>query len=214
MNRFAEPDAFEALRAHFARYVDLSDEEFARIEEYFTHRKVRKSHFLLQQGEVCRNLAFVVNGALRLYSLDDGGKEHIIQFGFSGWWISDLYSFLIDEPSINYIDALDASELLLIDRAGYESLCEDNPKFDRYFRLLLQNHHIATHRRIRASLSMSAEKKYLHLLEVYPGIEQCVAQRHLASYLGITPESLSRIRKQLAQGNKEDPDTDLDPHVA
>ena len=199
MDRPAFPHTFDALHDHLERYIDLTDEAFAASAKHFTPRKIRKSHFLLQEGEVCRDLAFVAEGCLRLYSIDADGKEHIVQFAFDGWWISDLYSFLTGEPSIYYIDALETSDLLLIDRAGYESLCADDPKFDRFFRLLLQNHHIATHRRIRASLSMSAEEMYLYLLEIYPDVTQRVAQRHIASYLGLAPESLSRIRKHLVE---------------
>ena len=190
---------FDALRAHIAKHIDLTGEEFAECAKLFTAKKVRKTHFLLQEGEDCKNLTFVFEGCFRSYSVDTNGKEHVVQFAFDDWWISDLYSFLSGEPSTYFIDALEDSEVLLIGRAGYEQLCTDIPKFDRFFRLLLQNHHVAIHQRINTTLSMSAEERYLNLIEIYPNITQRIAQRHIASYLGITPESLSRIRKRLAE---------------
>ena len=188
----------EALGDHVNRYVEMTAGEVAAAAKHFTPRSFAKGDFLVQEGEVCQDLAFVTSGSLRLYSIDANAKEHIVQFAFEGWWISDLYSFLAQEPTIYYIDALEPSEVLVIDRGGYDTLFAENPKFDRFFRVLLQNHLIATHRRIQASLSLSAEEIYTTLLATYPEIPQRVAQRHIASFVGITPESLSRIRKHLA----------------
>lgn len=190
---------FEPLRSHIARYIELTDEEFERCTQLFIPKKVRKRGFLLQEGDVCKQIAFVTKGCLRSYTVDSKGDEHVMQFAIESWWISDLYSFLSGEPGTYYIDALEDSELLLIDNGSYERLCTDVPKFERFFRLLLQNNYIATQRRIAASLSMSAEDQYLHLLRSYPNIIKRVSQRHIASYLGITPEALSRIRKRLSE---------------
>ena len=189
---------YDSLRAHIAKYIELSEEEFSRCTALFIPKKIRKKAFLLQEGDVCRHLAFVTEGCLRSYTVDPKGDEHVVQFAIEGWWISDLFSFLTGEPGVFYIDALENSEMLLIDRASYEKLCTDVPKFERFFRMILQNNYIATHRRISATLSMSAEEQYLRFVASFPDIVKRVSQLHIASYLGITPEALSRIRKNLS----------------
>lgn len=148
---------------------------------------------------MCKSLAFVTQGCLRCYTVDDKGEEHIVQFAIEDWWISDLHSFLTGEPAIYTIEALEDSELLLLERESREKLLTAHPKFERFFRLLLERHYVATHKRIIASLSASAEERYLKFLKTYPALVQRVPQNQIASYLGIAPESLSRIRKHLAE---------------
>ncbi len=193
---------FSTLRNHVAKHILLTNEEFSRSTSFFVPKRLRKNQFLLQEGEVCMYLAFVTEGALRSYTIDPKGEEHIVEFAFEGWWISDLYSFLTGQTSTYFIDALEDSDVLLIDSASYDKLCSSIPKFERYFRILLQNNYIASHRRILASISLSAEERYSRLLESCPFIAQRVAQRHIASYLGITPEALSRIRKRIPKKRK------------
>jgi CRP-like cAMP-binding protein len=162
-------------------------------------KRLRKDAYLFQEGEHAKYLAFVTKGCLRSYTIDKKGEEHIVQFAPEGWWISDLYSFLTGKESGYCIDALEESDLLLLDAGCYETLCTTVPKFERYFRILLQNNYIATHRRVVASISLSAEEQYLQMVKESPAIIQRVAQRHIASYLGITPEALSRIRNRIAK---------------
>jgi CRP-like cAMP-binding protein len=193
---------FDTLREHILQRVALTTDEFPLCTSLMIPKKVRKDTYLVQEGEVSRYLAFVTNGILRSYTIDKKGEEHIVQFAPEGWWITDLYSFLTGKPSTHFIDALEDSTVLLMDAASYEKLCMTVPKFERYFRILLQNNYVATHRRVVASISLSAEDQYLQLLEEYPTIVQRVAQRHIASYLGITPEALSRIRSRIARQPK------------
>jgi CRP-like cAMP-binding protein len=193
---------FDRLRAHVSKLVPLTDEEFPTCASMLLPKRLRKGAYLVQEGEVSKYMAFVTSGCLRSYGVDKEGKEHIVQFGLEGWWISDLYSFLTGKPGRQYIDALEDSDVLLIDSVTYEKLCTTVPAFERYFRILLQNNYIATHRRVLSSISLSAEEQYLQMLEEYPTVVQRVAQRHIASYLGITPEALSRIRNRLAKSGK------------
>jgi CRP-like cAMP-binding protein len=193
---------FDRLRAHVSKLVPLTDEEFPTCASMLLPKRFRKGAYLVQEGEVSKYMAFVTSGCLRSYGVDKKGEEHIVQFGLEGWWISDLYSFLTGKPGRQYIDALEDSDVLLIDSVTYEKLCTTVPKFERYFRILLQNNYIATHRRVLSSISLSAEEQYLQMLEEYPTVVQRVAQRHIASYLGITPEALSRIRNRLAKSGK------------
>ena len=144
---------------------------------------------------------------MRSYKIDDKGHEHITQFAFEGWWISDQLSFLTGQPSEYDIDALEDSELLLLTKQAEEEMLEKIPKFERYFRILLQNSLIATQKRLVSSLSQTAEERYNELVAACPTtLPQRIPQHMLASFLGITPETLSRIRKQKskkAQGTRD-----------
>jgi CRP-like cAMP-binding protein len=161
-------------------------------------KKVRKKQYILQEGDVCKYSTFVEKGALRAYTINDRGNEHIVQFAIEGWWISDLYSFITGEPSVYNIDVLEDAELLLLSNPAQEELIQKVPKFEHYQRLLVQGAYIALQRRLVVSLSQSAEEKYIQLTTNYPDIIQRVPQHMVASYLGITPETLSRIRKIIA----------------
>ncbi len=188
---------FDLLRAHISRRVDLTEEECELSTQFFVQKKVRKRQFLLQEGDICKHLAFVSNGCLREYTVDQRGDEHIIQFAIEGWWISDLTSFLSGKPSSHNIDALQDSEVLLLDKSARESLFESVPRMERFFRLLLEGNYVATHKRINDALSASAEERYLTFINTYPQLVEQIPQNQIASYLGITPQSLSRIRKEL-----------------
>jgi CRP-like cAMP-binding protein len=189
---------FEVLFKTINEKVTLSEEEQETCKSFFTPKKLRKKQYLLQQDDVCKYTAFVEKGVLRSYSIDEKGYEHIVQFAVEGWWISDLYSFFTGEPSTFSIDVLEDAELLLLTRTSNEELLKTLPKMERYFRLLTQNALIAFQRRVVGALSQTAEEKYNKLVSTYPHIIQRVPQHMIASYLGITPETLSRIRKQIS----------------
>jgi len=189
---------FDLLRAHIEKRIHLRDEEFSRCTQFFIPRKVKKRQFLLQEGDICRHIAFVNSGCLRAYTVDHKGEEHIIQFAIEDWWISDLNSYLTGSPATYNIDALQDSEVLLLEKSARDKLLEAVPAIERFFRLLQEANYIATHRRINNSLSASAEERYLQFIKTYPALVEQVPQGHIASYLGITPQSLSRIRKELS----------------
>ncbi|QQS36665.1 MAG: Crp/Fnr family transcriptional regulator [Ignavibacteriales bacterium] len=190
---------FNLLRNHIEKRVHLTDEEFEITSKFFTHKKLRKHQYLLQEGEACRYAGFVTSGCLRIYSVDNKGAEHIIQFAIADWWISDMNSFLTGLPSQYNIDALQDSEILLLERNDREILLDNCPKMERFFRLLLESNNIATNQRLIDSLSASAEERYLKFINTYPELFEQIPQNQIASYLGITPQSLSRIRKELAE---------------
>jgi len=177
--------------------IELTAEEKLLCKSFFIPKKLRKRQYILQEGDVCKYLAFVEKGMLRSYTIDDKGNEHIMQFAFEGWWISDQFSFLTGQPAIYTIDALEDSELLLLSKSAEEQLLQQIPKFEKFFRILLQNSLIATQTRLISSLSQRAEERYQQLVNGCPTILQRVPQHMMASFLGITPETLSRIRKQL-----------------
>jgi CRP-like cAMP-binding protein len=189
---------FELLAHSVKEKVTISEEDFEFCKTLFIPRKLRKRQFLLQEGDVCRYTAFVEKGILRNYFIDEKGNEAILQFAQEGWWAADLYSFMTDEPSRYNIEAMEDCELLLLNRSSWEVLFEKLPVFERYFRLLLQNNLIATQRRLLGSLTETAEQKYLKFIANYPDCSQRIPQHMIASYLGITRETLSRVRSQLA----------------
>ncbi|HCY75378.1 MAG TPA: cyclic nucleotide-binding protein [Ignavibacteriales bacterium] len=190
---------FSLLRAHIEKRVHLTDEEFDICTKYFVSKKLKKHQFLLNEGDVCRYVGFVNSGCLREYKIDNKGVEHILQFAIEDWWVSDLHSFLSGLPATYNIDALQDSEILLLERSAREELLDNCPKLERFFRLLIESNHVATNERIAESLSASAEERYLKFIKTYPELLEQVPQNQIASYLGITPQSLSRIRKELSQ---------------
>lgn len=188
---------FQLLRTHIEKRVNLTDEEFATIFKFFVPKKLRKKQFLLNEGEVCKHISFVNSGCLRQYTIDNKGVEHIIQFAIEDWWVSDLHSFLSGKPATDNIDALENSEVLLLEKSARDELLNSCPKMEKFFRILIEANHVATNQRISDSLSTSAEERYLNFIKTYPKIFEQVPQNQIASYLGITPQSLSRIRKEL-----------------
>lgn len=168
---------------------------------YFFRRNFEKKRFLLQEGDPCLYTTFVESGLLRSFTIDEKGSEHILQFGMEGWWVSDLYSFLTGESSQYNIEALEDSELLLITKSSWDLLLKEVPAFERYFRILIQNNLISTQRRLMGTMSTTAEERYKKLLEDFPNIAQRVPQHMIASYIGVTRETLSRLRSQLAPGS-------------
>ena len=189
---------FELLFQKFAEKIELTEEEKELSRSFFLTKKLRRKQYLLQEGDVCKYVAFVEKGLLRSFTVDDKGHEHITQFAFEGWWIADQVSFLTGEPSEYNIEALEDCELLLLTKQAEDEMLEKIPKFERYFRILLQNNLIATQKRLASSLSQTAEEKYNELISVFPDtLPKRIPQHMLASFLGISPETFSRIRKQM-----------------
>ena len=192
---------FELLSKSFKEKTSISDEEFEFAKTLFLPKKLRKKQYLLQDGDVCKYTAFVEKGLLRTFTIDEKGNDHVLQFSMEGWWIADLYSFYTGEVSPYNIEAIEDCELLLITEPNYEILLNRIPKLERYFRILIQNNLITTQRRLMDSMSVQAEEKYLKLINNFPDCLQRIPQHMIASYLGITRETLSRIRGNIAGKN-------------
>lgn len=188
---------FEVLFEHIDKKITLTKEEENKLMPFFIPKKYRKRQYVLQQGDICKYIVFVEKGMLRSYQVDDKGNEHVIQFAPEGWWIADNYSFLTGSPSSYDIDVLEDAEVLLITQTAMEEMLQAIPVMERYMRILMQNSLISMQNRIACTLVSNAEERYQGVLKALPNIAQRVPQHMLASFLGITPETLSRVRKQL-----------------
>lgn len=187
----------EKLRDYLSQYVEFSEEKWMKYENVFVHKSLKKGEFLLQPGQVCHNLSFVVSGYFRVFSISHE-KEHTTNFFFENGFASDYQSFLTQKPSYEYIEALVDSEVLQLSHSQRDEIIEKERTFARFSRLLAEKSFIALSNRTHALLNHNPEERYDELLQQRPKIFERVAQYHIASYLGITPEYLSRIRKQRA----------------
>lgn len=190
---------FEVFFSQVKDKVLLSEAEQKLVKTFFSPKKIRKKQYMLQEGNICRHLAFVEKGLLRSYNVDEKGIEHMIHFAWEGWWMADMLSFLSNEPSTYHIDAIEDAELLLISQTDFEEMLLKVPVMERYFRILFQNNIISKERRLISSITNSAEEKYIHLTATNPELIKRIPQQLVASYLGITPETLSRIKKKLTK---------------
>lgn len=175
----------------------LSEADISLLEEAFIPKKLKKRQFLLQEGEVCKYIAFIVKGATRQYTVDAKGYEHVLNLGIENWWTSDRESFHKELPSIYNIDAWEETELLLLPKAnGYYERVNTIPAFQEMRVKLDNNQHIAAQKRLNTSINYSADYRYKELIKLYPEFLQRFPQHIIASYLCITKETLSRIRHQ------------------
>ncbi len=184
--------------AYFNDHLSLTEEEIDFLNEVFVERKVKRRQYILQAGDVCKANTFVVEGCLKMYCIDETGKEHNLQFAIENWWIGDIGSFHSEEPSKLFIEAIERSTILQIRKKDQLRLFVQYPKFNRIFRVITENALVSAQRRILQNISSTAEERYLDFLHRYPQFFNRVSNVQIASYLGVTPEFLSTIRKKLA----------------
>lgn len=185
---------YQQLKESFQEHVSLSDEEWEICKNNFRPKRMLKRQFLLQEGDVCRELAFVEKGALYSYSVDSKGIQHVIRFAFEGWWMANLQSFFTKKPTRLNIEVLEDSELLVLDRKNHEKLLDEISAYERYHRIIVQNAYVALQQRVENALGLTAEEKYSRLIKQNPEFMNRVPLNLVASYLGMSPETLSRVR--------------------
>ncbi|MGL6129385.1 Crp/Fnr family transcriptional regulator [Chryseobacterium artocarpi] len=189
---------FDLLYKNISRYIDLSEEEFRKFTVPFQLKSFRKKETVLKEGDYCLFEGFVLSGCFKVYYLNENGFEQTLYFAVEGWWITDIDSLINHVPSILNIEALYDSEVLMISKKDKENLYEIMPQIEKLFRIMNQQSSVALQRRILSLTGKTADKRYLEFLQKYPGLEQKLTQQQVASYLGITHEFLSKIRKKMS----------------
>ncbi|MEM6630665.1 MAG: Crp/Fnr family transcriptional regulator, partial [Bacteroidota bacterium] len=185
----------ELVLKNISRHVDLTIEESKFLDSLFLLQAIPTKRVIQEAGKACPYFYFVNEGILRAFFVNPAGKETTIMFAVKDWWITDMYAFAHQAPAILTIESLSSSEILLLHWEKMEALLAKFPKFERFFRIIFQRAYIREQLRTIQNLSLPAEERYQNFISKYPYIEQLVAQKQIASYLGITPEFLSKIRK-------------------
>ena len=179
---------------YIRRYIDISDDELDIFHSYLKPKLVQKKEFLLKEGQVCNSRYFIIKGCLRLFYIDKKAKEQIIHFGIDSWWITDYESLINRKPSHLYIQAIEDTELLFLEKDAFEALCKELPKTERFFRMIMEKTYIAAQKRIEYMFSLSGEEMYQTFIAANPDFAQRVPQYMIASMLGLTPEFISKVR--------------------
>lgn len=187
------------LLAQIRRYIPLDEVQEKYVAALFIPKRLRQGELIEQHGELTKYMIHVNTGCLMTYYTDKDGVDHVIQFATTGWWTGDLHSLTKGVPSISTTRALNESEVLLLPKVALDQLLDKYMIFERYFRIIFQNSLITQQHRIIQSYSATAEERYLYFREKYPSLEQFVPQKYIASYLGMTPEFLSKIRRKLME---------------
>ncbi len=186
---------YTSVLKNIAKHITLNQEEESLIQSLLTYQKVPKKTKLLVEGQNCTFLNYVHSGALRAFCIDKEGKEATIMFAVSDWWITNMYCFLNQKPAMMVIETIEESCILQLSKTNFDALFERIPKLDRFFRILMQNAYTREQLRMIESLTLTAEERYDNFLKKYPHIVTHITQKQIASYLGITPEFLSTIRR-------------------
>ena len=194
--------SMDPLLSYFDRLIPLNKEEKELVVAKFHPRLYRKRQYVLQEGDVCTQFNFVVRGCLRMYKIDDQGSTHILQFAAENYWINDLGSFHSERPSELNIDALEDTMVLQINHNDLISIYKQATKFDRIFRVLIENSFVQLQKRLLQNISSTAEERYQSFLEIYPHLNNRLSQVQIAAFLGITPEFLSRLRNRRSKAPK------------
>ena len=189
----------EAIIEYFSKLLPLDNEEKEALKKVFTERRIKRRQFILQEGDICKLNTFVVEGCFRMYFVDEKGKEHNIQFAVENWWVGDIGSFHSEEPSKLCIEAIENSVILQITKQDQLDLFVNYPKFNRIFRVITENALVAFQRRVLQNISSTAEERYLDFMKRYPYFFNRISNVQIASFLGVTPEFLSAVRKKIAK---------------
>jgi len=193
--------SYDLLISNVSKHISLSAEEIEFFTSLWRSKSLVTGDFLLREGEICRYESFVIKGCLKTYYQDENGFEHVIDFSIEEWWADDLYSFLTQTASRSNVKAIENTDILQISKTDLELLYQKIPKFERFFRILFQNAFISQREQINLALSASARDRYLLFIKKKPYAEKRFPQKDIASYLGVTPQFLSTLRKKLGRVN-------------
>jgi len=189
---------FENILLNVSRNITLTDEEKNTFTGLLERRMVPRKTILLHAGDICQFEGYIVKGCARIYHVDINGCEIILSFAVEDWWISDLASFHEQKPSTFFIEALEKTEILMLSPQNKQRLLREVPKFERIFRILIQRSLYTIQNRLLSTIGKSAMERYLEFVDLYPTVPPRVPQYHIASYIGVSPEFISIIRRRLA----------------
>jgi len=189
----------EKLFANFDDYIPLDEEERKDLSKKVIERKIKRRQFILQEEDICKHYTFVAEGCFKKFQVDQKGTEHNLQFIAENDWIMEIDSFYNEKPSRVFIEAIEPSIILQITKPDLINLFMSNPKFNRNFRVIIENRFVELENRVLQAISSTAEERYLTFLAQYPKLSQRLPNTQIASYLGITPEFLSKIRKEISK---------------
>lgn len=192
--------SFDLLLSNISKHISLTTEETEFFIKLLNLKSLETGAFLLREGSVCKHETFITRGCLKAYYVDENGVEHIVDFLIEEWWADDLYSFFTGTSSASNIQAIENTDVIQISKNNLEILYQKIPKFERFFRILFQNAYIAQKQQINLMLSASAEERYMLFIKNKPYAEKRFSQKDIASYLGITPQFLSILRKKIKAG--------------
>lgn len=195
-NGAKERQKMETIIKHFNKYLPLSEEESEALISRMTERKIKRKQFILQEGDICRNFTYVVSGCLKMYGVDRSGAEHNLVFTAEDDWICDIDSLHKERPSKLFIEAIEPSVVRQISKGDLWYLYTNYPKFDRNFRVIIEDKYIELQNRLLETISATALERYQNFLENYPNLSKRLPNTQIASYLGVTPEFLSKIRSE------------------
>lgn len=184
------------------RRVALSEAEANSLCSFFEKRSLKKKEWLFREGEVAHSVAFVCSGVMRVFADDEQGHESTLQFAPVDWWVTDLASFIKQEPALWKVEAIEASEVLLLSRSNQLKLFSVLPQMESYFRVITENALVAQQQRLQDANSASALERYKSFCLKYPSLVDTVAQKHIASYIGVSPEFLSKMKSEIIRGKR------------
>ena len=186
----------QLILENIAKHISLSQEQETYFLSRLENKKIRKKHFLSQEGDLSKGPVFVLQGILRSYTVDQGGLEHVLQFAPPGWWMADMFSLVTNQPGTLSIDAIESADVLLLPKKALDHLYQELPVFERFFRILAENALVTFQQRLMDSLSLNARERYSNFCRLYPSLIERLPQKQVASFIGVTPEFLSKMLKQ------------------
>lgn len=187
----------QLLLDNFRKYIDLTEDEEKHIMAKIELASYKTKSILIQPQDDAHFTYFVLKGILRSYTVDQNGVEHILSFSTPGWWMADMYSYLGNNPAIMYVDVIDDCEVLILHKNDVEQLFIDVPKLERFFRILTQNNLLSNQQRVLDKMTLTAEERYERFSKKFPEVIHCLPQKHIASYIGVTPEFFSKMKSKM-----------------
>lgn len=197
--------ATDLILRSIAKHIHLSADEQAYFISLLHPKTIKRKHFVLQYGQICKYSTFVTSGCLRGFTVDENGFEHVLNFGPPGWWIADMYSLISQKPGILNIEAIDDTEALILSKADQEKLYTKIPQFERFFRIITENSLVAYQQRLIDNLSLPAEDRFHNFCKRYPSLINELPKKQIAAYIGVTPEFFSRMQHKLVKMDRNAP---------